>query len=91
VFTSNLDDPNLKKKTLWLGRFLFLAFINMAASNLTILLAALLPLTDRLDEVRRRAIFCTPSSSFLEASRVRMRPASSLFTPSLLTNVKNVV
>jgi hypothetical protein len=63
VFTSNPDDPN-KKKPLQLGQFLFLAFIYMAARDLNILLAALLPLPDRLGKVRRRAIFHTPSSSF---------------------------
>jgi hypothetical protein len=54
----------IKKKPLWSGRFLFLAFIYKAASDLTILLAALLPLLERLGEVRCRAIFRTPSSSF---------------------------
>jgi hypothetical protein len=54
----------MKKKPLWLGRFLFFAFIYKAASNLNILLAALLPLPDRLGEVRRCANFHTPSSSF---------------------------
>jgi hypothetical protein len=63
VFTSSPDDPN-KKKPLWLGRFLFLAFIYMAASDLNILLAMLLLLPDCLGEVRRRIIFRTPSSSF---------------------------
>jgi hypothetical protein len=63
VFTSNPDDPN-KKKPLQLGQFLFLVFIYMTASYLNILLAALLPLPDRLGEVRRRVIFRTPSSSF---------------------------
>jgi hypothetical protein len=63
VFTSNPEDPN-KKKPLWLGKFLFLAFMYTAASNLNILLAALLPLLDRLSEVRRCPIFRTPSSSF---------------------------
>jgi hypothetical protein len=41
VFPSNPDDP-IKEKPLKLGRFLFLAFINMATSNLNVVLAVLL-------------------------------------------------
>jgi hypothetical protein len=63
VFTSNPDDPN-KKKPLWLGRFLFLAFIYMAAGDLNVLLPAFLSSLESLDEVRRRTIFRIPSSYF---------------------------
>jgi hypothetical protein len=63
----------------------------MAAADLNIFLPAFLSSPERLGEVRRRAIFRIPSSSFLEASRVRMRLPSSLFTPSVLANIENVV
>ncbi len=53
----------IKEKLLQWRHFLFWAFINMAASNLNVLLAALLPPPEHLGEVRR-AIFCTPFSSF---------------------------
>jgi hypothetical protein len=63
----------------------------MAAGDLNVLLPAFFSSPESLGEVRRRTIFRTPSSYFQEASRVRMRPASSLFTPRLLTNIENVV
>jgi hypothetical protein len=48
-----------------LQHFVFLAFVNMAASNLHALQTALsLPL-ERLGEVRRFAISCTPIPSLL--------------------------
>ncbi len=61
--TSNTDDPN-KKKPLWLGQFIFLAFIYMAAGDLNVLLPAFLSSLESLGEVRRRTIFRTPSSYF---------------------------
>jgi hypothetical protein len=54
----------IKEKPLWLGRFLFLAFIYMAAGDLKVFLPAFLSSPERLGEVRLRAIFRTPSSSF---------------------------
>jgi hypothetical protein len=63
VFTSNPDDLN-KRKTVIVRRFLFLAFIYMAAADINIFLPAVLSSPERLGEVRRRAIFPTPSSSF---------------------------
>jgi hypothetical protein len=45
-----------------LQHFVFLAFVNMAASNLHALQAALLLLPERLSKVCRRAISRTPIS-----------------------------
>ncbi len=54
----------IKKKPLWLGRFLFLAFIYMAAGDLNVLLPAFFSSPESLGEVRRLSIFRTPSSYF---------------------------
>jgi hypothetical protein len=75
----------LKKKQLQLRHFVFLAFVNMAASDLHALQAALsLPL-ERLGEVHRRAISCTPIPSLLggllsknEVSQLSLRPRPPL-------------
>jgi hypothetical protein len=53
-----------KDKPLWSGQFLFLAFIYMVAGDLNVFLPAFLSLPEHLSEVRCRAIFRTPSSSF---------------------------
>jgi hypothetical protein len=51
-----------KKKQIELRQFLFLAFVNMASSDLHALQATLLLPPERLGEVRRRAISRTPIS-----------------------------
>jgi hypothetical protein len=59
----------------------------MATSDLNVVLAALLSPPERIGEFSRCGIFRTPFNSFKEASWVRVRPASSLFTPSLLIDL----
>jgi hypothetical protein len=74
-----------KNKQLKLKDFLFLAFVNMAVSDLRALQAALsLPL-ERLGEVRRRAISCTPIPALLggllsenEGGQLSLRPRPPL-------------
>jgi hypothetical protein len=58
-----------KKKQIELRHFLFLAFVNMAFSNLHALQAALLLLPERLSEVHHRAISRTPISVPIELRR----------------------
>ncbi len=64
---------------------MFLAFVNMAANNLHTLQAALLLLSERLGEVRCRAISRTPIPALLggllsenEAGQLALRPQPSL-------------
>ncbi len=52
----------IKKKQLEMRHFVFLAFVNMAATDLHALQAALLLPPEGLVEVRRRAISRTPIS-----------------------------
>jgi hypothetical protein len=78
---------NCKKKHLYLGPFLFFAFVNMAAGNLHALQAALLLPPD----VRRCAIFRTPISALLEGLLSKRELASSLFAPDRSTNIENAV
>jgi hypothetical protein len=73
------------KKQLELRHFLFLAFVNMAASDLHALQAALLLPLERLGEVRHQAISRTPISFLIggllsknEASQLALRPRPPL-------------
>jgi hypothetical protein len=63
----------------------------MATSDLNIILAELFSPPERISEVCRGGIFQTPLNSFEETAWMRVRPARSLFTPSLLSNIENVV
>jgi hypothetical protein len=77
-------------KKLWLGHFVYLYLMNMVASDLHAVLAMLISLSGRLGKVCCSEISHTPSGSFKEISWVRVRPASSLFTPSRLTSGETV-
>ncbi len=73
------------KKQLYLPHFVFLAFVNMAASDLHALQAALLFPPERLGEVRRRAISRTPISVLIggllsenEGGQLALRPRPPL-------------
>ncbi len=79
------------KKPEELRRSLLLSFYWRARRRFRHTFAALRSQPERLGEVRRRAIFVTPSWSFSEASWVRVRPCSSLFASGRLTKNENVV
>ncbi len=73
------------KKQLYLRHFVILAFVNMTASDLHALQAALLLPPERLGEVRRRAISRTPISVLIEGllsenegGQVALRPPPPL-------------
>ncbi len=71
--------------------FVFLAFVNMAASNLHKLQAALsLPL-ERLGEVHRHAIFRTPIPSLLGGLLSENEVGQLFFAPGHLSNSENDV
>jgi hypothetical protein len=76
---------SIKKNQLYLQHFVFLAFVNMAASDLHSLQAALLLPPERLGEVRRRAISRTPISVLIGGL------LSENFAPGRLSNSENVV
>jgi hypothetical protein len=71
--------------------FLYISLFNIGPGNVDTLFVALLLLLEGLGEVSHLTIFRSPSWSFWEASWVRVRPASSLFTASQHTNSENVV
>jgi hypothetical protein len=62
--SDNFQQIAIKEKQLQLRHFVFLAFVNMAASDLHTLQAVLSLPPERLGEVRRRAI-SRPPSQFL--------------------------
>ncbi len=74
-----------KKKQIEFQHFLFLAFVNMAPSDLHALQAALLSPPERLGEVRRSAISRTPISVLIggllsenEGGQLSLRPRPPL-------------
>ncbi len=74
-----------KKKQSQIRHFVFLAFVNMAVSDLHALQAALLLTPERLGKVRRRAISRTPISVLIggllsknEAGQLALRPQPPL-------------
>jgi hypothetical protein len=76
---------SIKRKQLYLQHFVFLAFVNMAASNLHALQAALLLPPERLGKVHRRAISRTPISVLMgrllsenEGGQLSLRPRPPL-------------
>ncbi len=63
----------------------------MAAGDLHALQAALLLLPEHSAKFAAMLFLVPPSQHFQEASSVRMKPASSLFAPGLLSKSENVV
>ncbi len=87
----NSRKTSIKVKQLKIELRLFLAFFSLGPSDVDVFFAALSLPPERLGNVRRCAIFRTPSSSFWEAYWLRLRPARSLFTPGRPTNSENIV
>ncbi len=85
VFPDDFRKISIKRKQLYLRHFVFLAFVNIAASDLHALQAALFLLPERLGEVRRRAISRTPISVLIgrllsenEGGQLSLRPRPPL-------------
>jgi hypothetical protein len=74
-----------KKNQIEFRHFVFLAFVKMAASDVHALQAELLLPPERLGEVRRRSISCTPISVLIggllsenEGGQLSLRPRPPL-------------
>jgi hypothetical protein len=80
MFPSSLHNPS-KKKQLQLGHFVFLVFLNMAASDFNTLRAALSSLPEHLSEIRSHDVVRTPLQLLLgdllgegEAGQLALHP-----------------
>jgi hypothetical protein len=96
VCPDNFRKIAIKEKQLWLRHFVFLAFVNMATSDLHAFQAALSLPPERLGEVCCRAISRNPISVLIggllsenEASQLSLPPAASQTARTLFKTVKD--